>query len=181
MSTRYGFALHFSVWKGAWGPWKTAFGAARDGSRAQGIMCMNNTRQLTLAWIQYAQDNNDRLVYNQPSTATDTNNWAGNVMSWGADAQNTNQILLMNSKLGPYLGNTVNVFKCPADKIPCPLGPRVRSVSMNAFVGPQNAAGTPINGQWRQFLRLSDFPVPVPASERQQDIAWVAERTTMRN
>src|ERR1039458_5415395 len=32
--------------------------------RAQGIMCMNNTRQLGLAWIAYAQDNNDTLVVN---------------------------------------------------------------------------------------------------------------------
>lgn len=129
-------------------------------AKGQGILCMNNTRQLTLAWLSYAQDNNDRLVYNQPSTATDTNNWAGNVMSWGADPQNTNQILLMNSKLGPYVGQNVAVFKCPADKVPCPLGPRTRSVSMNAFVGPQDNYGTPINSQWRQFLKLSEFPNP---------------------
>lgn len=128
--------------------------------KAHGIMCMNNTRQLTLAWISYAHDNNDRLVYNQPTFATDTNNWAGNVMSWGADPQNTNQILLANSKLGPYVGNNVGIFKCPADKVPCPLGPRVRSVSMNAFVGPQDARGTPINSGWQQYLKLTDFQSP---------------------
>ncbi|HNQ89793.1 MAG TPA: prepilin-type N-terminal cleavage/methylation domain-containing protein [Verrucomicrobiota bacterium] len=134
---------------------------ARAKQKAHGIMCVNNTRQLTLAWLSYAQDNSDRLVYNQPSTATDTNNWAGNVMSWGADPQNTNRILLANSKLGPYVGRNTDIFKCPADRIPCPLGPRVRSVSMNAFVGPQDARGTPINNQWRQFLKLSDFANPV--------------------
>ena len=32
-------------------------------AKAQGIMCMNNMRQLTLAWIQYAHDNNDRIPY----------------------------------------------------------------------------------------------------------------------
>jgi prepilin-type N-terminal cleavage/methylation domain-containing protein len=31
-------------------------------AKAQGIFCMNNTRQLALAWIMYADDNNDRLV-----------------------------------------------------------------------------------------------------------------------
>lgn len=129
--------------------------------KGQGILCLNNTRQLTLAWILYAQDNNERLVYNQPSTGTDLNNWAGNVMSWGSDPQNTNQTLLANSKLGPYLGRNVNIFKCPADMVSCPLGPRVRSVSMNAFVGPQNAQGTPINDRWWQFLKMSDFRNPV--------------------
>jgi prepilin-type processing-associated H-X9-DG protein len=129
--------------------------------KGQGILCMSNTRQLTLAWLSYAQDNNDRLVYNQPSTATDLNNWAGNVMSWGADPQNTNQSLLINSKLGPYVAQSAGVFKCPSDTVRCPLGPRVRSVSMNAFVGPQNSQGTPINDQWRQYLKLPDFANPV--------------------
>lgn len=31
---------------------------------------------------------------------------------------------------------------------------------MNAFVGPQDARGTPINDQWRQFLKLPEFPNP---------------------
>jgi prepilin-type processing-associated H-X9-DG protein len=122
---------------------------------------MNNTRQLTLAWILYAQDNNDRLVYNQPSTSTDSNNWAGNVMSWGSDKQNTNRNLLANSKLGSYIARSVEIYKCPADKYPCAVGPRVRSVSMNAFVGPQDSRGTPINDRWRQYLALTDFQNPV--------------------
>jgi prepilin-type N-terminal cleavage/methylation domain-containing protein/prepilin-type processing-associated H-X9-DG protein len=136
-----------------------ALGRAKQ--KAQGIACLNNTRQLTLAWINYAHDNNDRLVYNQPVFATDLNNWAGDVMSWGADPQNTNRAMLANAKLGPYVAQNVGIFKCPADQFPCPLGPRVRSVSMNAFVGPQNAQGTPINAQWQQFLKLSDFRNPV--------------------
>src|SRR3981081_2801681 len=31
--------------------------------KAQGIMCMNNMRQLTLAWLQYGHDSSDRLPY----------------------------------------------------------------------------------------------------------------------
>src|SRR6267378_468039 len=31
--------------------------------KAQGIMCMNNMRQLTLAWVQYSHDSNDRIPY----------------------------------------------------------------------------------------------------------------------
>ena len=31
--------------------------------KAQGIQCMNNHRQLALAWRMYAEDNHDVLVY----------------------------------------------------------------------------------------------------------------------
>jgi len=32
--------------------------------KAQAIMCMNNGKQLTLAWLMYANDNDDRVVGN---------------------------------------------------------------------------------------------------------------------
>src|SRR5262245_55257895 len=37
---------------------------AKSKVKAQGIMCMNNGRQLMYAWIQYATENGDRLVGN---------------------------------------------------------------------------------------------------------------------
>src|SRR5262245_20065103 len=36
-------------------------------AKAQGIACMNNHRQLTLAWLMYAHDNSDRFPYASPS------------------------------------------------------------------------------------------------------------------
>jgi len=33
-------------------------------ARAQGIMCLGNTKQLLLAWLQYAADHDDRLACN---------------------------------------------------------------------------------------------------------------------
>src|SRR4051794_10015794 len=36
---------------------------ARAKCRAQGIHCMNNTKQLMLAWRMYAEDNRDLLPY----------------------------------------------------------------------------------------------------------------------
>src|SRR5438445_12508530 len=32
-------------------------------TKAQGIQCLNNNRQLSLGWMMYAHDANDRLVY----------------------------------------------------------------------------------------------------------------------
>ena len=135
-----------------------ALAAARQ--KAEGISCLNNTKHLALAWITYSSDFNDRLVYNKPSYATDTNNWVANVMSWGTDQQITNLDLLRAAALGPYTAKNAGVYKCPADRVPCPLGPRARSDSMNAFVGPQDARGTPINGAWKQFIKMTDFRNP---------------------
>jgi prepilin-type N-terminal cleavage/methylation domain-containing protein/prepilin-type processing-associated H-X9-DG protein len=133
---------------------------AKARQKAEGISCLNNTRQLALAWLTYASDSNDRLIYNEPSFATDTNNWAADVMDWSANQQNTNVNLLRIGPLSPYTAKNVGIYKCPADRVPCAVGPRARSVSMNAFVGPQNAQGTPINSAWKQFLKTTDFRNP---------------------
>jgi len=133
---------------------------SRAKEKAEGISCLNNTKQLALAWLTYASDFNDRLVRNTPTYLTDTNNWVGDIMSWAADPQVTNVDLLRAAALGPYTARNVGIYKCPADRVPCPLGPRARSDSMNAFVGPQDAKGTPINSAWKQFLKLSDFRDP---------------------
>jgi prepilin-type N-terminal cleavage/methylation domain-containing protein/prepilin-type processing-associated H-X9-DG protein len=133
---------------------------SRAKQKALGISCMNNSRQITLAWIVYSGDFQQRLVYNKASAETDLQNWVGDVMSWTTDPQNTNVALIQNSLLGPYVGKNVACFKCPSDQTPCPLGPRVRSYSMNAFVGPQDAVGTPVFPGWRQFLKQTDFAKP---------------------
>lgn len=55
--------------------------------KAQGVSCMNNTKQLSLGWIMYADDNNDRtpgLLDNGGYTGTIidwSTNWAGGLMS----------------------------------------------------------------------------------------------------
>jgi len=128
--------------------------------KAQGIGCLSNNKQLIIAWSMYANDANDRLVFNKPSFSTDTNNWVGDVLSWGSDSQNTNVDLIKNALLGPYVAKNTSIFKCPADLKPCPLGPRVRSISMNAFVGPQDASGTPINSSWQQFIKAGSIRTP---------------------
>src|SRR5262245_58138244 len=62
---------------------------AKAKTKAQGIMCMNNTKQLVLAWHLYAGDFNDACCNN--FTIPDTmaaisskkfNNWVNNVMVW---------------------------------------------------------------------------------------------------
>jgi len=128
--------------------------------KAQGIYCLNNTKQLALGWIMYAQDNNDLLVFNKPIPTTDTNNWVADVMSYNSDPQVTNLVLLQRGLLAPYVANSTAIYKCPADHSVCPLGPRVRSVSMNVFVGPNDNAGSRVFDRWTQFLKLSNIRTP---------------------
>ena len=43
---------------------------AKAKSKAQGIQCLSNGRQLMLAWQMYANDNQDRVLNNYGQSAT---------------------------------------------------------------------------------------------------------------
>jgi prepilin-type N-terminal cleavage/methylation domain-containing protein/prepilin-type processing-associated H-X9-DG protein len=133
----------------------------RAKQKAQGISCLNNNRQLAVAWTMYYTDNNDRLVNNRPGTGT-SNSWVWGVMSWNYGTDNTNTIMLTQGLLGPYTSRNVGVFHCPADNSVADMmtQTRVRSVSMNAFVGPRDDVGTPINTGWKQFLKHTSIARP---------------------
>jgi prepilin-type N-terminal cleavage/methylation domain-containing protein/prepilin-type processing-associated H-X9-DG protein len=122
--------------------------------KAQGISCLNNNRQLMIAWTMYYTDNNDRLVYNRPGNGN-INSWVWGQMSWNNNSDNIDTTKLTQGLLGLYTAKNVGIFHCPADtSIANGMSAnRVRSVSMNGFVGPPDDAGTSINSAWRQFLK----------------------------
>jgi hypothetical protein len=69
----------------------------------------------------------------------------------------------------------MGVFKCPADIYPAANGPRVRSVSMNGYMGDIGNPGAPngimagVNGAntWKRYLKMTDIDRPGPS------MAWV--------
>lgn len=132
--------------------------------KAQGIYCLNNLKQLQLAMTMYAGDNQEKFPEN-PGAGTSLNAWVAGVMTWDnpvqANLQNTNTALLTEGEIGPYVSKNVGVFKCPADTIAGARGPRVRSVSMNGFVGDVNNIANYISGQtshnWTRILKTSDL------------------------
>lgn len=145
--------------------------------RTQGISCMNNTRQLALAWLMYADDNNGVLVENRHGNnarrAANPNSWVSGWMDWGPGADNTNTLFLIDpayAKLALYSKRSAKLYKCPADQFQSPLnpGPRVRSISMNAALGDGNKASF---ANWSPAFffatKLADVIKPAPA------LAWV--------
>src|SRR5687768_7432279 len=64
--------------------------------KGRGIACINNVKQLTLAWQLYADDHGDRFVNNHgvDQTRNDKNNWVNSVQDWGNSADNTNRLLV---------------------------------------------------------------------------------------
>jgi prepilin-type N-terminal cleavage/methylation domain-containing protein/prepilin-type processing-associated H-X9-DG protein len=120
---------------------------ARSKQKAQGILCMNNTKQLQLGWYMYSGDNNDRIVPNRDGVnvgkSTADAAWVGGWLDFNnGNTDNTNISLLIDHERWPYaayLGKNVGmsypIFKCPADKARVTSGIRVRSLSMNNYVG----------------------------------------------
>ncbi len=154
---------------------------AKAKTKAQGIMCLNNHKQLTLAWRMYAEDNNDRITYGYGGNANSRPYaWVTGTMSYsGSDPSNWDpSVDIMKSPLWPYCGNAVGIWRCPADKarVKPTTGPykgqnvpRVRSVSMDNWVGgngdnpasQDSLAGGWNQGQpWRVYTKLTDFTDP---------------------
>jgi prepilin-type N-terminal cleavage/methylation domain-containing protein/prepilin-type processing-associated H-X9-DG protein len=116
---------------------------AKAKQKAQGILCMNNLKQLMLAWKFYADDNNGVLVaaedmqnqnpWNRPNWFTGWMNFSDAAVNWNP----TND--MVKSPLWDYAGQTREIFKCPADKATVLVQgvrrPRVRSNSMSQTFG----------------------------------------------
>jgi len=144
---------------------------------SQVFQCLENQRQLTLAWRMYAEDNNGKLPPNgdqttQPAVIAPTDPRilpGGTWLQWcpgNMDAFNpqwTN--LIQAGVIYPYV-NTMAVYKCPADLSVIKFGPlsfpRPRSYSMNCFMAPIHTWG---DGGiiYRNFYKNTDLVQPGPS------------------
>ena len=148
---------------------------AKAKQKTQGIYCMNNNRQLALAWVMYADDHDGVLVENHHGPDAmgpnpNPNSWVGGWLDWGPRADNTNTLFLTDSrwaKLSPYSKGSPTLYKCPADNYKSPQnpGPRVRSISMDASMGAGNKDNFYPNFFYAR--KFSDVIHPGPA------MAWV--------
>lgn len=150
-----------------------ALGKAK--TKAEGISCLNNMKQLQLAWAVFADDNSDSVVTNAGAFSVNLGSWVTGWLNWGAGVPvgaNTNSSYLLDGALGSYMGRSLKSYKCPADKLQSAIGERNRSVSMNGFVGDYPVASNPKGvvhdnyggGLYRTYQKTSDFIRPGPSS-----------------
>ena len=127
---------------------------AKAKTKAQGIQCMNNLKQLQLAWFMYGGDYNDFLpqVGDLGATANSITDgrlanqiWVHGDMNGNptATAQGaTDPRLVERATLYPYT-KSAKVYKCSADQKkglaytgPPTWQPTTRSMSMNSWLNP---------------------------------------------
>ena len=127
---------------------------AKAKTKAQGISCMNNLKQLQMCWFLYADDNNQVLA--------GAHDWIqGNMLD---PVESTNVLLLAAGKLWEY-NKSATIYRCPADtsmaSLPGVKIPRVRSNSMNCWI---NGGGEPGQSQqYKVFVKYTDFSSRMPA------------------
>jgi prepilin-type N-terminal cleavage/methylation domain-containing protein len=156
-----------------------ALGKAK--AKGQGIQCLNNHRQLALAWRMYTDDNGGRLLYASPYDYTDPRDptwqatWVTGLLDFDpANRSNWDvQADIQRSPLWPYCGNAAGLWKCPADRavVKPSSGPfrgqivsRVRSMSMNLWVGGFGGTNHGLSGVgWRVYVRETELVDPGPA------------------
>ncbi len=151
-----------------------AINKARE--RGNAIVCLNNTKQLSLGWLLYADDHEGILPYNlgmsgNPETSFRTNlNWVNNVMSFDLSSDNTNRATITQAAMGSYFSGSTAFYRCPSDRVLSSVqieagwNSRIRSYSMNALIG--NAGAFSANGyninnpRYKQFFKQSQIPKP---------------------
>jgi len=150
-------------------------------AKAQGILCMNNTKQVMLANHMYVGDNQDKfpMAYHGgfvPTPNARERPWVTGWLDWTTSADNTNTIYLTDSRyaiLAQYFAAAKNLYKCAADKSVSPAQrargwtERVRSISGNIYVGEGNAETGPADcdpntGMYRHVVKTGDLLIPGP-------------------
>jgi len=149
---------------------------ARAKVRAQRISCMNNTKQITMAWIWYSGENNEKLLGARQWMDGDVGDDANNQKGSGENNDFVDlDDYLHKSELNTYLKGNVKVYKCPGDRrvsakihtkapITKPVGtPACRSYSMNGYIGPVTGS---YNTSWTpgflHYRYASDLARPGP-------------------
>jgi prepilin-type N-terminal cleavage/methylation domain-containing protein/prepilin-type processing-associated H-X9-DG protein len=174
-------------------------------AKAQGIMCMNNHKQLALAWRLYSDDNRDEIPFAYVSRGNERQRqaWVQGILDFnGANRSNWDPTYdLHQSPLWDYCGATEDIWRCPADKSTVTVSgggdyngqslPRVRSMAMLNWVGGNGDNLGQLYGgwsgpEWRVYRKQADFLDPGPSNtfvlldEREDsinDAFWVVDMT----
>lgn len=144
---------------------------AKAKTKAHGIHCMNNGRQVIYACLLYANDNDGKWVANEDNQM---GGWIRGSMDYSGGADNTNTLYLTDpryARLAKY-NSAKEIYKCIADQSKSrgrTGAPRVRSMAMSQAVGPNLQGTVAGRGGWlpaptyRVFINEASMVEPGPA------------------
>ncbi len=145
-------------------------GLAKSKTKAQRVSCLNNVKQLSFSWTASVQDNNGQLpesYFFQPTGAANTNAWVrgsmddnfafGQVEPGHRDSTNTAGLKL--GTLWKY-NTSSGVYRCPGDRSATLGVTRVRSFSVNSWMG---GLALPGQDRFRVFRKETDIVSPAPS------------------
>jgi prepilin-type N-terminal cleavage/methylation domain-containing protein/prepilin-type processing-associated H-X9-DG protein len=152
-----------------------ALSAAKQ--KAMAASCMSDKKQLGLASMMFAADNNELLPYNSDGSGSFNGqpSWVAGRVDWSGATANTNVDNVIGdgtASLAPYVAKSAKIFACPAANFVSPLqrvlgwDHRVRSVAMDAAVGdgPKYQSPNPFGWtQWYVAKKSTDFHFPGPS------------------
>jgi prepilin-type N-terminal cleavage/methylation domain-containing protein/prepilin-type processing-associated H-X9-DG protein len=131
--------------------------------KAQGISCLNNSKQVVLGWLMFPLDNNEQVMpCNGTSAFVPSKGTDGNYMNWLYNDANTNSAMLVgtNALMADYI-RSFGVYRCPSDNYSAANGLRVKSISMNTAMGGSAAPVTAANGRtYFSVKKTGQFSAP---------------------
>jgi prepilin-type N-terminal cleavage/methylation domain-containing protein len=119
--------------------------------------CLNNLNQLALCFQMYSAENDGTLAENYQ---TGTNSWVRGDMKVLTDS--TNETMIRQGRLFPY-GNNPAIYHCPADSFQTNGLPRVRSYSMNSWIGSRQMEAELQSREYRTFLKENEITAMGPS------------------
>jgi prepilin-type N-terminal cleavage/methylation domain-containing protein len=135
-------------------------------ANAKTVACLGNLRQLEAAFQMYAADNGGYLARNvefEPefNPSFGTNSWVYGDMKNKSDA--TNDVMIKIGKLFSYAPQML-AFHCPADATTGTGMPRVRSYSMNSWIGSAEMEAEEEQTPFRVFQKDADLAAGMPSA-----------------
>jgi prepilin-type N-terminal cleavage/methylation domain-containing protein len=109
-------------------------------ARALTTSCLNNQRQLGLAWTLYASESGDRLALNLGGSVNGIHRSPPGCWVTGSATHDADPATITQGTLFPY-AQSLQLYHCPADHS-CVEGtstPRLRSISLSIYMGGEDA------------------------------------------
>ena len=142
---------------------------------SQAMFCLNNKKQLIIAFASYASDHQGKFPGNffDPSASMSSEQWVSGWLDWTTKPDSTNISYLSTprySSLSLFLGGKIGAFKCPSDQYLSEKqrrsrwNQRLRSVSASLGIG----SGGAETGLWDASYyivnrKFSDMIKPAPS------------------